>query len=364
MSWGPCDEDDQYTGEQMFNTETVFVVGAGASCELGFPTGVGLKSQIAGYLNVRHDQNGRLVIEDEELREAFMCLSQEASFRQWMAASRRVSAGMAIAPSIDNYLHTHSGNPLFARCGKLAITSKILAAEEKSPLHAPAGKVPNLSHEDLEKSWLPRFAWQLVVDAAKHEAPNIFDRLHFVIFNYDRCVEQYLYFGLQAYYDLTDEEATSILNRVNFYHPYGTVGRLPWQIGEGPVASFGANPDAKDLIELSDGIRTFTESVQKDDYLSAARAAYLNSRQVLFLGFSFGKQNMRLLETPRYEVGQYVPLGRRVYGTSFGVSDDDQAVFQTRIRQSWPVASQLDSISLHNLTCAALFDRYSQTIAG
>lgn len=188
----------------MFNTETVFVVGAGASCELGFPSGVGLKRQIASYLNAKHDQGGRLVLEDEELRQAFLLLGQEASLEQWLTASRRVSAGMAIAPSIDNYLHTHSSNPLFARCGKLAITSKILAAEKKSPLFAAKGKAADLFNDDLEKSWLPKFAWQLVVDVAKHDARNIFDNLHFVIFNYDRCVEHYLYLGLQAYYDLSD----------------------------------------------------------------------------------------------------------------------------------------------------------------
>jgi hypothetical protein len=348
----------------MFNVETVFVIGAGASCELGFPTGVGLKGQIGRYLNAVHSQGGRLVMEDDELREAFMLLAGQASLSQWLEASRRVSAGMAIAPSIDNYLHTHSDNPLFARCGKLAITSKILAAERKSPIWAAHGKNPDLSNEKLQSSWLPRFAWQLVVDVSKQDAHNVFGKLHFVIFNYDRCVEQYLYLGLQAYYDLTGPEAAKILNQVGFYHPYGTVGALPWQVKEGPVADFGAAPDAAELIKLSDGIRTFTESVQTDDYLSAARDAYLNCKQVLFLGFSFGKQNMHLLAKPKGEVGNWVSSGRRVYGTSFGVSDDDQAVFTRRVKRSWPAASTLDSVALHDLTCAALFDRYSQSIAG
>lgn len=348
----------------MFNTQTVFVVGAGASCELGFPSGVGLKRQIASFLNVKHDRRGQLLVEDDELREAFTLLGHQAGLRQWYAASRRVSAGMAIAPSIDNYLHTHSENLLFARCGKLAITSKILAGEKKSPLYTPGEGIPDLAHETLEKSWLPRFAWQLVVDVSKHEAARIFDKLHFIIFNYDRCVEQYLYYALQVYYDVTKEEAANILNRVNFYHPYGTVGRLPWQHGDGDAVAFGADPNAAELLTLSDGIRTFTESVEKDGSLSAARDAYLDCKQVLFLGFSFGKQNMQLLCKPRSEVGQYVPLGRRVYGTSFGVSDDDQGVFQKRIQRSWPARHPQDSIHLHNLTCAALFDRYSQSIAG
>lgn len=348
----------------MFNTETVIVVGAGASCELGFPAGHGLKRQIASYLDTYHDKTGKLVIEDDELREAFLLLGHEAALGQWLAASRRVSAGMAIAPSIDNYLHTHSGNPLFARCGKLAIISKILAAEKKSPLFAPRGMAPDLSREVIEASWLPRFAWQLVVDVPKDDAKHIFDKLSFVIFNYDRCVEHYLYFGLQAYYDLTDAEAANILNRVTFYHPYGTVGRLPWQVGDGVAAEFGADPDAAELIKLSDGIRTFTESVEKNDHLWAAREAYLNCKQVLFLGLSFGKQNMKLLKTPKHEAGQYVPQGRRVYGTSFGVSEDDQAVFKTRILQSWPARSHLDTVSLHDIKSHALFDRYSQSIAG
>lgn len=344
----------------MFKTETVFVIGAGASCELNFPSGVGLKSEIASYLNIRTD-SGRRSGGDDELVDAFSSLDHLGHLSDWFQCSRRVSAGMAISPSIDNYLHTHAGNEMFARCGKIAIVRKILEAERRSPLWGKRGGKVELGDKLIQDSWLPRFGWQLVVDVAKQDASKIFEKLHFIIFNYDRCVETFLYHALQAYYDLSAEKVAHILNGVNFYHPYGTVGRLPWQVGSGSEAEFGFQPDARELLELSRGIRTFTESVEKDEHLSAARAAYLSTRQVLFLGFSFGEQNMRWLKT---RVSDSESHARRVYGTSFGVSDDDQNVFKSRIGQSWPSTTPGSEIRLHDLKCFQLFDRYSQSIAG
>jgi hypothetical protein len=41
---------------------------------------------------------------------------------------------------------------------------------------------------------------------------NIFDRLHFITFNYDRTLEHFLLMGLQQAYHLPEKEAAALIN--------------------------------------------------------------------------------------------------------------------------------------------------------
>jgi hypothetical protein len=50
-----------------------------------------------------------------------------------------------------------------------------------------------------------------------------------IIFNYDRCIEHYLFHSLVNYHEMSREQAAELMAGVRIYHPYGKVGNLPWE---------------------------------------------------------------------------------------------------------------------------------------
>jgi hypothetical protein len=43
----------------------------------------------------------------------------------------------------------------------------------------------------------------------------------FIVFNYDRCLEQFLFHALQKLYGLESQEAFAMLTDLRIIHPYG-----------------------------------------------------------------------------------------------------------------------------------------------
>jgi len=89
---------------------------------------------------------------------------------------------------------------------------------------------------------------------------DIFKHLTIVNFNYDRCVEHFLFHAIQAWSLKGEAQVIELMNSLNIYHPYGTVGALPWQSREG--IQFGEEADEFSLGKCSSGIRTFNEEVE------------------------------------------------------------------------------------------------------
>jgi hypothetical protein len=55
---------------------------------------------------------------------------------------------------------------------------------------------------------------------------KLFENASFIIFNYDRCLEQFLVNALPRLYAISETEADSIVHNINIIHPYGSVGEL------------------------------------------------------------------------------------------------------------------------------------------
>lgn len=107
----------------MFEQKTVFVIGAGASHEIGMPLGEGLKGRISEFLRWDRSYSGGL-------RE--MCkrgLPDSTGFRE---AALAIVEGLPNAISIDNFLHTHAKNEMIVRVGKIAIVKCIIDSERES----------------------------------------------------------------------------------------------------------------------------------------------------------------------------------------------------------------------------------------
>lgn len=348
----------------MENKKTVFVVGAGASFEMGLPVGETLKKQISDMLRIlpRQDhENPRTA--NREIYQALKIAGSTAAPDVWLQRTVYVADDMAnalpLTLSIDNYLHNHNGDKAVEVCGKLAIVRAILAAETHSALYKPREQI-SLDFNKSSKAWLVPFMQLLSEDCNLAKLKERLSNVAFIIFNYDRCIEQFLLHAIMAIYKTDQENAASIVSGIEIYHPYGTVGRLPWIKERSPneeVSEFGETPTASSLMKLVRGVKTFTEGT--DDGSSdiiAIRRSVNEADRVVFLGFAYHRLNMKLL------LGDNVRsrLTRRVFGTAYGMSNSDTELVSNSLDNSL----NAPSIALRNdLTCFKLFHEFSRTLS-
>src|SRR4051794_32501351 len=113
----------------MIRSKTLFIVGAGASCEAGLPAGNELKLQIANHLNVRFQDfqqtSGSFKIV-EALREQLRRQNLPNNINPYLGSVWRIRDAMPQPISIDNFLDAHQGDEQIELCGKLGIVQGIL----------------------------------------------------------------------------------------------------------------------------------------------------------------------------------------------------------------------------------------------
>ena len=317
----------------MFERKTVFVVGAGASCEVGLPAGDKLKDIIASKVDIRFQHGHELVRGDIDIVETCRSLARESNGRADInllcGAGRSLASAMNQAISIDNYLHAHAEDNLVVTMGKLGIASSILEAEQVSTIYVNASNGDRLDFANVRDSWHNTFAKMLTEGVQRTDIEHIFDNVAIITFNYDRCIEHYLSYWLANYFKLHLSDAQALTLKLQIYHPYGQVGRLPWQNSPGGGISFGEELSrSNSLIAISRQLRTFTERVEDDGTLEKMRNLLRAAEKIIYLGFSFGSMNMELLTT--FDDGP----SKEVYGTVMGISGPNIKSISNDIRAS------------------------------
>jgi len=347
----------------MVKNKSVIVVGAGASFEADLPVGDGLKNNISNKLKHRKTSGfGNISINDITINSALRLLSRshDKDINSLYQACEHISEAMPQAISIDNFIDTHKGNENIAICGKLAIVCSILNAEKESKLYVNLDNIYNKpNYAKLEPTWFNAF-WQLITENCQaEELENRFSTISFIIFNYDRCIEHFLYYSLKNVYRLSDEHATNIVNNINIYHPYGVVGNLPWQSNQDSIA-FGGEPNQNLVIKLANKIKTFTEGTNPESSeISEIRSSMLNAEIVLFLGFAFHRLNMQLI-TPDHSTGK-VARSTSYYATAIGISDSDIDAVKEDIK----ALSKSGNVSINvrnDKKCCDIFHEYKRSL--
>lgn len=243
----------------MFRSKTLFIVGAGASCEAGLPDGGALKGKIAGLLDIRYQHGLRQISGDDQIVYALHqhVRGEDGSrgdINPYLQKARHIRDIVpTLAISIDNYLDAHQGDEHTEVCGKLGIVRAILNAEATSKLKHREDHNRRFNLAGLSGTWYSRFFQMLTENVPKAAASRVFDNVSIITFNYDRCIERFLAQALADYYQLTLEQGESLVaQKLRIYHPYGQVGPLPWQdLSRGvEFGSLGA-----DLLPLAKALR-------------------------------------------------------------------------------------------------------------
>jgi hypothetical protein len=357
LRWAFCIEDFS-----MSDKKTVFVVGAGASFEMGLPVGDKLKELISDLLGIGPTAYSHSRVGDDliytALRQTEHLFEPTVNLGKLVQAAGQIAHALPLSLSIDNYLHNHNGDKAVELCGKLAIVRTILSAEADSSLFIPNNNFL-IDFNGCANAWLVPFMRLLSEDCNVEKLRERLDTVTFIVFNYDRCIEQFLMHAIMTVYRVSPDEAAELASCVAIYHPYGIVGNLPWMNANGndvETIDFGGKPDCHKLLKLARGIKTFTEGTDDDSSdIIAIRRSMQEAGRFVFLGFAYHRLNMQLLlgDTPKSR------MTRRVFGTAYGMSNSDTQL----VNESLGNSLNAPSIAVKNeLTCFKLFHEFSRTL--
>lgn len=271
------------------NDSNVFVLGAGASYDLGFPLGTKLVSEVlqtlAGSGSEEYQKLYRLIAEEHGEKTV---LSMGESLRK---------SGLS---SIDRFLEQHRENPIFQDIGYRSIANIIHYYETEHRLYANNhwyGLLHNRIFDDFHGDF-----------QGYKNAP-----IAFITFNYDRSLEQFLFNAIQHTFpeieDVEKEFLASIQPKI--LHVHGSLG----SILELPYQPFEKNHFPDLLMECSRKLRIVGDGGATDSEAIQARQLIGNADHVHIMGFGFDPANMRKIGLPQSFQG-----GCLVKGTKKGMS--------------------------------------------
>lgn len=350
---------------QMFRSKTLFIVGAGASSEARLPTGAELKSRIAKAIDIRFQDGHSQTSGDYTITEAMRKhvadgqSGRRGDINLLLDCAWMIRDAMPQAISIDNYIDAHRDNQNIALVGKLGIVRCILKAERDSILYFDLGRGDKIDYNSINNTWFSSFFQMATESVIKSNTSKLFENISFITFNYDRCIEHFLYHALQNYYRVDETEAKSLVDSISIIHPYGQVGYLPWQSPSTKI-SFGGrdrlNPD--ELLTLATQVKTFTERVEDATVLQNMRNLIKEAQTIVFLGFAFHPLNMALI-SPEGDIG----LPKRVFGTTMGMSKPDMdTVSEDIITWLKTKGTKINPLILSDISCRNLFFEYWRSI--
>lgn len=311
----------------MIDKRTVFVLGAGASCPYGYPSGARLRELIC--YDGGSFKGGFL--------QSFLDYLNRQNFVENIKNTKRDEIKKFIrtfndanVQSIDVFMDK---NPSIAPIGKYIIAFEIFRAEQES-VFGEYLKRKKLDLEDAiqdlnRKKYLRGFSgfhggdWyfylynRLIKGLVGKDALPDFSNgnISFITFNYDRSLEQSLYESLRnTYTEVSEDEIIKVLKQLNILHIYGRIAPLKWQ---SPKDYIDYKPQINETLlqNAAKNIRTIFEEKQNPELIEAQNLLK-DAEQIFFLGFGYALENMGVLNLPAI-----IPQNCFVYGTAFESND-------------------------------------------
>lgn len=351
----------------MFKENTVFILGAGASYEAGFPLGSSLATTLAKDLNI-YLEGGRLAKGDQLVYSEMVKLSREGQFNinQLIQAGRMIADGVEDAESIDNYVNLHADNVAVQAVAKLGIVVAIARAEKQSRLfnynqrrgrwEVRDSAVANQIHP--RQTWYQKF-FEIAKDGVRAlDIEQLFNEVRVICFNYDRSLELFLLVKIMSLYAVDMATAARAVQNLKVIRPYGGLGALP-QLSQANNLEFGELEHYRDYWRIGQNIRTYSE-LPGSETTHAISSTMSWAKHIVFLGFGFHQQNMSLL----------VRHGSPVfaYGTTYGLSDQNTEAIRQRVHRSFndnfhlhvPHKQGTGTPTLMNQTCCEMMSDFKE----
>lgn len=280
----------------MISNSTVFIIGAGASADYGFPLGTELVKKIVDRMS---KPNTPLL---RALHLAGNDPEDTSRFRERLRDSD--------PDSIDTFLEGNEDR--FVRIGKSAIAFVILESESRCRHDG------RLIRNPPEENWL-RYLWNKLRAGCSPDtlAGNA---VTFLTFNYDRVLETYLDTVIENAFNLPSNAAMELrAESFPIIHLHGQISEAEFGYFEEPTIC-GA------LEQYASGVRVVHDEFATDDpVFEAAHDAISRASLVCFLGFGYHSVNLT-----RLRIAELQPnVG--VAGSTYDMEDAEIGVAEGRL---------------------------------
>ena len=277
----------------MIRTNTVFVVGAGASVPFEFPSGRDL-------LRKHKDMSV------DALKGILANTVSAAEARQLHEALRDSEDD-----SIDALLEFR---PDLEPAGKTLMAVRLLACEQKCWEKAV-----------WDGDWIQHLLALMSEDANSVQQFCEGNAVTFITYNYDRLVEYKLQHHLRAKWRAGPEQWRAVELDIPIIHLHGSLGALEAKHGAVPFGGIlnpgRGRPDPdwtlNCLTRAAQSIRIVHQVADNDPAFRTAREALAAAETVVFLGFGFGRANVQRLDFSR------IAPAAKILATRYGVTDQE-----------------------------------------
>lgn len=345
----------------MYRAKTVFVVGAGASAEVGLPIGTGLLTQICKLIDIKFEHFNNQTTGDQlvakALEDVFDLRVSNKEYNEHLEVGWKLLKSAKQALSID-FLVDALEDPRAELIAKLGIARAIHIAEKESRNFKPIREHSNeFDLSNFDKTWYSAFTKSLCEGIRASEVDRIFDNVSIVCFNYDRCLENYLPASISNYYSIGLDQARRLVSQLKIHRPYGKVGKLEWEVGDIVPVPFGGGT-AKDLVSSAKCIRTFTEKSLDPNIQLEIKKDVDAADRIVFLGFAFHRQNLEYLRAN-------CKSDLQVLATVKGLSPSDQEIVAQEVVEILGVSDSSNvKVGLAEDFCSTFFSDYFRTLTG
>ena len=271
----------------MIKTNTLFILGAGASSPFGYFTSVQLRNAICNR-ELQHTVVEALTPAYDD--PGWYSRSYDKFVDEFSKSSLY---------SIDFFLEHRTE---FMRIGKMAIAAHLIQFENEERLR------------DSDGNW-----YMYLYDRLKSSFDD-FDNnaISFITFNYDRSLEQFLFEAIRARFDKSSDECGKKLKNIPIVHLYGQLDSLIWQDRNGMpyVPEDGLIHRIKGAtknIKLISDERDINKSLE----FQKAYKLIENAQKIYFLGFGFDETNLERLNITLMK-------GKSIRATALGLEPSRQ----------------------------------------
>ena len=232
-----------------------------------------------------------------------------------LTAMERIRDGIHSKNSIDEFIDDWQDIPELARIAKLCIAQRILSAERGSILGSLDDKDIDIAKQlrSLRDTWLGLISRNANPKERRRDVAKVFSGISFVVFNYDRCIEQFLFHTFTNTHAMSPNEARAVMAKIPILHVYGSLGPFPVP-GNGYTMSVPFGAEQTHTAFAAQSIRTFTEEIESG-HAKLIQNVVSKAETIVFLGSGYHTQNLRIL----FPSGHLQHI--RIFGTALNMRE-------------------------------------------
>jgi hypothetical protein len=319
----------------MIEEDTVFILGAGASCPYGFPDGKELRKEICE--NSESDIHNYLSAVDNfrSTKAKYLYLTKDFLVKFFNSSIK----------SIDKFLVL---NNKFMEIGKWAIILRILHSEDNSVFREKMIK--------KEQDWYTFIFNNLINDITSASDYSLFgdNSISIITFNYDRSFENFLFDSLiNSFYGIKPKQINTEIKRIPIIHIFGSLGSLEWENNVDNVP-YRTSSMSLNLDKIKNNINIIYEQ-EESSLLKSAIDIISQAKRIFFLGFGFLEENLKLLKIP-----EILNQNQKIYGTAFKALPEEISKIEESIKPKIEMKGIVDyrNLKIEDCDCLRLLRKY------